>query len=208
MPPNTVNEAVMTDSMFDFCIAELKHKAEHVYDDPNTPIVAYNGYVVKSDTAVPESVKHALQDAVKVLEDVPAHQKDWHPGSNEMVLDLVHPSLFPLIYGKSRVLKVGQKAVGIDDCIARCGEGEVLELSANEKDKPTPQQRLRRPRVDMDPYSAKFQWLPCEVDISGKSARYVLLHPNIEYAHPQALCSELSPTSTTSTPSIPNFIGS
>lgn len=160
----------MTDSMFDFCIAELKHKAEHVYNNANTPIVVYNADVVKSDTAVSEAVRHALQEAVKVLEDVPDHQKDWHPGSNEMVLDLVHPSLFPLIYGKSRVLKIGEKVVGLNDCIARCGEGETIDLADEEKQKPTLQQRYHR-RVDMDPYSAKFQWLPCEVDISGDSAK-------------------------------------
>lgn len=172
VPANAVNKRAMTDAMFDFCIAELKHKAEHVYKDPTTPIIVYNADVVKSDKAVSESIKFALQEAVKVLEDVPAHQKDWHPGSNDMVLDLVHPSLFPLIYGKSRVLKVGEKVVGIDDCIARCGEGEVIELSPKEKDKPTPQQRYHR-RVDMDPYSARFQWLPCEVDVSGETAKWV-----------------------------------
>lgn len=45
---NSVNEAAVTDTMFDFCIAELKHKAEHVYGDVNTPIVVYNADVVKS----------------------------------------------------------------------------------------------------------------------------------------------------------------
>ena len=119
----------MTDLMFDFCIAELRHKAKDVYNDPNTPIVVYNADVVKSDTAVPESVKLALQEAVKALEDVPSREKDWHPGSDEMVLDLVHPSLFLLIYGKSRVLKVGEKVVSREECIARCGDGEVLKVN-------------------------------------------------------------------------------
>jgi len=29
---------------------------------------------------------------------------DWRYGSDGQVLDLIHPSLFPLIYGHSRVL--------------------------------------------------------------------------------------------------------
>ena len=33
------------------------------------------------------------------LESVPDSEKDWHPGSDGKVLDLVHPSLFPVIYG-------------------------------------------------------------------------------------------------------------
>ena len=32
---------------------------------------------------------------------MPEDQKDWHPGSNKQVLDLVHPSLYPLVYGKT-----------------------------------------------------------------------------------------------------------
>lgn len=172
VPANSVNEAKMTDTMFNFCIAELRHKGGHVYSDAHTPIVVYNGDVVKSDTAVSESVKHALQGAVKVLENVPASQKDWHPGSNEMVLDLVHPSLFPLIYGKSRVLNVGEKVVCVDDCVLRCGKGEVLNL--DEKELKKLRKRLRdNNRVVVNPYSSKFQWLPCEVDISGATARYV-----------------------------------
>lgn len=152
--------------MFNHCIEELQYKAKNIYQDPNTPIAVYNGDVVKSDTALPESLKLALQNAVKVLEHVPEKEKDWHPGSNDMVLDLVHPSLFPLVYGKSRVLKVGDKTVGLNDCVNRCGEGAVLELSKNEKPKKT------RRSPDMNPFSTKFQWLPCEVDISGDHAKY------------------------------------
>ena len=35
------------------------------------------------------------------LEDVPDSEKDWHPGSNGLVLDLVHPSLYPIVYGRT-----------------------------------------------------------------------------------------------------------
>lgn len=36
-----------------------------------------------------------------VLEDVPEDEKDWHPGSDGRVLDLVHPSLYPVVYGRT-----------------------------------------------------------------------------------------------------------
>ena len=41
-------------------------------------------------------MKAALVNGVAVLEDVPDEEKDWHPGSNKQVLDLVHPSLYCL----------------------------------------------------------------------------------------------------------------
>lgn len=82
-----------------------------------------------------------------------------------MVLDLVHPSLVPLVYGKSRILPVGSDITTLDNCIQRCGEGEHL-----------PELKETWPTADYDAedsYSGKFQWLPCEVDISGKSPKYV-----------------------------------
>ncbi|RXW17917.1 hypothetical protein EST38_g7937 [Candolleomyces aberdarensis] len=165
----------MTDAMFDFCIAELQHVAKNSYAKrADRALVVFNGNVVKSDYAVPESVKVALQQAVKPLEDVPENQKDWHPGSNDTVLDLVHPSLFPAIGGKSRVLKVGQKTVGLTDCVERCGQGDVLARlvkapKANEK-------------KGIEPYSLKFQWLPCEVDISENESKIISYINNL---HPQ-----------------------
>ena len=154
----------MTDAMFDFCIAELQYVAKNAYAKrADRALVVFNGNVVKSDYAVPESVKLALQQAVKPLEDVPENQKDWHPGSNDTVLDLVHPSLFPLIRGKSRVLKAGQKTVGLADCIERCGQGDVLARPAK-----APKANEKK---GVEPYSLKFQWLPCEVDISGNESK-------------------------------------
>lgn len=55
----------------------------------------------KSDHLIPPELRDALLAAVSPLESVPSEQKDWHPGSNEQVLDLVHPSLYPIVYGRT-----------------------------------------------------------------------------------------------------------
>lgn len=165
----------MSKLMFDHCIAELKDLATNILPHrKHHAIVAYDGNVVKSDDALPSTVKLALQDAVKSIEDVPDKLKDWHPGSDERVLDLVHPSLFPLIYGRTKALKIGEKVVGLHDCVSRCGEGEVLR-----NDEKNPPQANTMPRGSIwspsrvEAYSLKYQWLPCEVDISGQGgARY------------------------------------
>ncbi|KAH6566236.1 hypothetical protein BASA62_006820 [Batrachochytrium salamandrivorans] len=51
------------------------------------------------DHGVPDSVYKSLIHGVAILEDVPDYKKDWHPGTDNMVLDLIHPSLFCLVYG-------------------------------------------------------------------------------------------------------------
>jgi hypothetical protein len=97
-------------------------------------------------------------------------QKDWHPGSDGKVLDLVHPSLFPLMYGKSRFLR--EEQVPLETCSQSSGLGETV------------------PAVDFsgyeyapDEYSTKCQWLPCDVSIdadgNARITSYINnLHPN------------------------------
>lgn len=73
---------------------EELNKATRFGKTPGGPIKVYNGDMVKSDTAVPHSLKIELQTAVRRLEDVPEWAKDWHPGSRDgKILDLVHPQL-------------------------------------------------------------------------------------------------------------------
>lgn len=143
----------VSQKMVDWCIDELRYKAK-IFEETGA-ISVYNGDVVKSDTAISPSLKAALREAVAPLEDVSERQKDWHPESDEKVLDLVHPSLFPLVYGRSRIVPDG--LVGLDDCIDRCGEGVTLPIPT-ETTSSTP---------GSDPFSKKFQWLPCDVDIAG-----------------------------------------
>ncbi|TMW64924.1 hypothetical protein Poli38472_009091 [Pythium oligandrum] len=54
-----------------------------------------------SDTIIPADVKLKFANEVQVLEDMPHTDKDWHPGSNNQVLDLVHPSLYCCVFGKT-----------------------------------------------------------------------------------------------------------
>lgn len=50
-------------------------------------------------------------EEVSKLENVPDSQKDWHPGSDKQVLDLVHPSLYCLVYGVSQIYNPVTKKV-------------------------------------------------------------------------------------------------
>lgn len=109
--------------------------------------------IFKSDTIVSNDLREALIKAVLPLENVPDRDKDWHPGSENQVLDLVHPSMYPLVYGQSKIL-VDQE-LGLDDCISRCGNGETLTMPTLEKAKS---------RIDKA-WSTKFQWLPSELEI-------------------------------------------
>ncbi|KAJ7911440.1 hypothetical protein B0H13DRAFT_2328278 [Mycena leptocephala] len=90
----------LTNNMLNYVMAEL-----HAYAalrDPKTGIECgpYER-IFLSDTLVPQDVTTSLKLAVKPLEDVPEELKDWHPGSGGRVLDLVHPSICPLIFDET-----------------------------------------------------------------------------------------------------------
>jgi hypothetical protein len=163
--------------MADWCIEELRHKATLVPAAPGTapPLIVFNGDVVKSDAMVSAEFKKALQDAVKIFQDkIPERLKDWHPGSDEKVWDLVHPSLFPLVYGRTRVLSNGEMT-SLEDCIERCGQGEIAQIPPEEQTAEDGERRYSWQTIShpKKPFSARFQWLPCEIDISGEEAKYV-----------------------------------
>ncbi|KAG8912829.1 hypothetical protein FRC01_004877 [Tulasnella sp. 417] len=55
----------------------------------------------ESDELVSQDLRSRLISAAALLEIVPEDRKDWHPRSSGRVLDLVHPSLFCAVYGRT-----------------------------------------------------------------------------------------------------------
>jgi hypothetical protein len=143
-----------SERMADWCIAELQYKAK-VFEETGA-VTVFAGDVVKSDTSIPTSIQEELKAAVKPLEDVPEKLKDWHPDSDDKVLNLVHPSLFPLVYGTTRILP--DSLTNIDDCIMRCGEGVALPLPPSRVPAPGLAVGIDDWEIQVsDPYSKKFQ---------------------------------------------------
>lgn len=136
--------------------------------------------VIESDTAVCSDLKAALQAAAAPLEDVPNRLKDWHPGSDGKVVDLVHPSLFPLLYGRSRILS--SEVVGLQDCVNYIGKGEVTTEPDDSKFK------IGHVWGSSDPkfWSKAFQWLSCDVVFAGDDVKITSYINNLHPAlHPQ-----------------------
>lgn len=120
-----------------------------------------NAAVYISDTAVSQETKTALQSGVVPLEDISDSQKDWHPGSNGKVLDLVHPSRFPLMYGTSKFLAEGK--VPLANCADYTGRGETV-----------PPVDISAYKWPPDEYSYKYQWLPCDVSVDAAGEANIL----------------------------------
>ena len=92
------------------------------------------------------------------LETVPDSEKDWHPGSDGLVLNLVHPSLYPIVFGRTM-----GKVFGLDPAT-------ILNPPEFEG-------------ADSRFVSRRFQWLPSDFSVDG-DGRVTLISPYINNIHP------------------------
>ncbi|KAG0200516.1 hypothetical protein BGX33_010963 [Mortierella sp. NVP41] len=175
-------EKRITEEQLDYVFKELDWYAQKVQDQLDRGITAPIEVGIegtrRSDGLIPEELKTRLLACVEKLENRPDHLKDWHPGSNKQVLDLLHPSLFPFVAGRTRVME--KEAIPALDSI---GGGEVM--------KEAPRARDLRPSF----YSKKFQWIPTDFDVSSdgkvKAKSYINnLHP-VEHKEMYSILEEI-----------------
>ncbi|EKJ69289.1 hypothetical protein FPSE_10542 [Fusarium pseudograminearum CS3096] len=177
-----VPKVILDRKCLEFCIQELRAKAKFFEKTGLVPTLDASASVVKADGYIDESLRQSLQAAFTKLKLEQKDDPDWHPNSNEMVQNLVHPSLYPLVYGRSRVFR--QEVVGVEDAIDRwSGKGEVIPKPNTSYSAQTPfLVRMGGVQVDNSNWSDTYQWLPSNVsfqdDGSVKFTSYINgLHP-------------------------------
>lgn len=108
-------------------------------------------------------LRDTLKHEVSIFENVPESQKDWHPGSNGQVLDIVHPSLYCVVYNRT---------------LARARSGDTTNY--------TPlQPSLSEDEAEAAVYfSKRTAWLPSDFEVSGDGKRVTLVSPYINNIHP------------------------
>ncbi|KAI5363285.1 hypothetical protein Slin15195_G106690 [Septoria linicola] len=196
-------EVALTGNAIDYCIEELRDYASKFEEIQMVPAINADGLIYKSDTRITSAMRDALEAAAAPLEDVEDSKKDWHPNSNEMVLDLVHPSLFPLLYGRSTVLPEG--TVPLVDCESYVGRGDLVPVPKDEDLEVTHFPGLsgwdRYGNRTQHFYSKKYQWLPCEVAFKDNDKTEITsyinnLHPRLHkplYESLQTIIAQVVP---------------
>ncbi|OQE20366.1 hypothetical protein PENSTE_c013G08080 [Penicillium steckii] len=161
--------------MMDWVIQELQWKAGIL--NRTDSINVFDNGVFKSDTVIPKELQQALKDASMDLSDVSDEEKDYHHNSEGKVVDLVHPSLYPVIYGRTRVLP--DRIIGLDDSIESMGLGSIIPAPNDDRIKMFTGNRRRK--VGIPIFSKNFQWLPCDVEFTDDGCKIVSyinnLHP-------------------------------
>lgn len=134
--------------------------------------------VAKSDTLVTQELHEGLRHAFDQLKLDQQASPDWHPNSHDMVQDLVHPSMYPLVFGRTRAIP--EERVGVEDAIKSwAGKGTIIP----KEEEPNPVREHYAWEREPDHYSSNYQWLPANLafqhDGSVKLTSYINnLHPS------------------------------
>ncbi|KAH9915922.1 uncharacterized protein BXZ73DRAFT_92541 [Epithele typhae] len=143
----------LTDAQIEYIFDELVYEASVL--DPSTGIFASAiKKAYESQSLVGGALKEKLLEAAAAFENVPDDQQDWHPGSDDQVLDLVHPSLYPVCIGHTHFRSTGP-------------QGADPELTLLDIDKYLQARPDLKPELGHYTVSESYQWLPTDFDVSA-----------------------------------------
>ncbi|KAL6232745.1 hypothetical protein BDW75DRAFT_246948 [Aspergillus navahoensis] len=153
------SSSLINDRTWDWCLQELQDKARQFDRDGCLVVFNTSSGVCKSDTVINSNLKSQLSNSVNLLSHQAIQQK-----SESAVVNLVDPSMFPFLYGRTKILDRGQSC-GMDEYSWSSHSKEGLLISE-------PPQLAKGGSVwswgsRHHIWSSKFQWLPCEVDFTG-----------------------------------------
>lgn len=110
---------------------ELRSKSALFEETGMIPVFDASAAVIKSDVAISAHLQEELMAAIAPLEQIPEAEKDFHPRSDGKVLALVHPSLWPLVYGRTRVVR--GRLITLENCFEEPEAVQILQEPAGDE---------------------------------------------------------------------------
>ncbi|KAJ5887575.1 hypothetical protein N7495_007616 [Penicillium taxi] len=198
--PDTINvwkaravagENEITENGANWIIEELTFKA--IIYEMFESVTLYSGDVTKSDTNVPSSLVLQLRDASRMIEFHDTDLQFYNPDAKKQ-RDLLDMALYPLIYGKSRILP--DKIIGLKDAIQYAGKGDIIPIP---KESTITREDMAwrvasRADIEINPYSRDFQILPSDFELGEDGKWHIIsyinnLHP-VTYRNVYTLIEE------------------
>jgi Protein of unknown function (DUF4246) len=173
----------VTQKMITSLVGELRYKAPIARR--NGFIQIFTGDVVKTTSCLfkdPDFTKN-LTNTVLTLEKKLQHNSEYRMATGPKEVDYVHPSFFPVVFGKTRILR--DRTITRDDAVDYMGKGEILPVPTD----PGPSRKdlswniASRSDIMPHPYSSRFQWLPSDVKFRPDGTSY--FDSYINNLHPQ-----------------------
>ncbi|KAJ2874445.1 hypothetical protein GGH93_002409 [Coemansia aciculifera] len=176
----------LTDVEFKYLLGELVYYASLHPPESKIRLSAVDG-VWFSDVLIDPDTTNELRDYAAMLESVPDRQKDWYPNDRPCVLNLIDPSLFPLIYNRSKLCcqtdmspQAALKLEEVGEFPGSLGEWHMAlhVTQGGESDYYLPTEVTRYDSCT----SNEFGWLPSEFRIDNNGA--VTIESYINNLHP------------------------
>ncbi|KAJ7495991.1 hypothetical protein B0H11DRAFT_2001444 [Mycena galericulata] len=155
---------LMTSKMVEYVLAELSGYVKIADNGRGIERGCFNA-IWYSDRLIANDVAERLKNSIQTLENVPETKKDWHPGSNGQVLDLVHPSLYCVVYGRTHAYLPGKPRIASNFLPVHAPEPKAIW-----------QQQWTSP---------DFCWMPSDFTVS-KEGSVKLVSPYINNLHPDS----------------------
>ncbi|KAJ2864229.1 hypothetical protein GGH94_003055 [Coemansia aciculifera] len=176
----------LTGIEFAYILDELVYYASLHPPSSNVRLSAADG-VWFSDALIDADATNELRDYAAILENVPDRQKDWYPNDRSSVLNLIDPSLFPLIYSRSKLCRQTstspQAALKIEEAGEFPGSLDEWRKALNVTEDGESDYYLPTGVWPFVSYSsAKLSWLPSEFRVDGNGA--VTIESYINNLHP------------------------
>ncbi|CAF3644890.1 unnamed protein product [Rotaria sp. Silwood1] len=171
----TLEQNLLTVKQIDYVLDELEYY--NSIRDGTMEMSSVDG-VWQSDELIPNHIKKSLITYVNKLENIPENEKDWHPGTNKQILDLVHPSLFCYVHRMTRIINDKNRIINLDNALEHISDGEIIDINANELFSKNKRQKI----LTNYARSNEFQWLPTEFNISNDGQ--VKIESYINNLHP------------------------
>ncbi|PWN33664.1 uncharacterized protein FA14DRAFT_64352 [Meira miltonrushii] len=188
-----------TTSMFDWMMKALHFKAKSKEEKTGVQMSPPPS-VFHSDALIDENLQSRLNKGFCELMKVNKRFYDWHPGSKQMVLDLVHPSMYCLALGRSHLGQISNEST---DPLALAKEF-LLWYKGSESDLPLTlfnkvtktfsstgstvahpicisygvRMALQLPDLSNKVVEHQYQWLPADVRIVADGKAKILSYIN------------------------------
>ncbi|KAJ5542411.1 hypothetical protein N7535_004831 [Penicillium sp. DV-2018c] len=150
----------ITLNMAEYIIDELQFKA--TIHQVTGVVSLYNGDVTKSDTNLSDRLISDMKAMVPELEYSDERMKLYYSRALHNERDYICMALYPLVFGKSRILT--DRTIGLDDALQYAGKGEVIpvpkETGITRED--IAWRVLARADIQVRPYSLNYQLLPSD----------------------------------------------
>lgn len=192
-------EQGFTSSMFDWMIDALHFKAKSKEADTGIQM-SPPPCVFHSDSLINEDLQSRLIEGFCGLMKIDQKFYDWHPGSKQMVLDLVHPSMYCLALGRTHLIELSEDHT---DPLALTKEflswfkgsqshqnstlfniqSKTFRSNGSSAARPiwiTPQDKshLQLPYIADEVAEHQYQWLPADVRIDSNGKASILSYIN------------------------------